>query len=77
MKNNTTMTEQNIIDSLIQNNIYEGTILDRWIIQPIFWSEDQNGNIYYDIESIRDEFEQMVSQLEEQNEESDFDWDNM
>ena len=77
MKNNTTMTEQNIIDSLIQNKIYEGTILDRWIIQPIFWSEDQNGNIYYDIESIRDEFEQMVSQLEEQNEESDFDWDNM
>jgi hypothetical protein len=77
MKNNTTMTEQNIIDSLIQNKIYEGTILDRWIIQPIFWSEDQDGNIYYDIESIRDEFEQMISNLEEQNEESDFDWDNM
>jgi len=71
------MTEQNIIDSLIQNKIYEGTILDRWIIQPIFWSEDQDGNIYYDIESIRDEFEQMISNLEEQNEESDFDWDNM
>jgi len=77
MKNNTTMTEQNIIDSLIQNKIYEGTILDRWIIQPIFWSEDQDENIYYDIESIRDEFEQMISNLEEQNEESDFDWDNM
>jgi hypothetical protein len=46
------------------------------IVQPIYWSEDNDGNINFDIESIREEFERFIFMLEEHNEVSEFDWDN-
>jgi hypothetical protein len=50
---------------------------DNGIIQPIYWSEDNTGNINFDVESIREEFEKLIFLMEEHNENSDFDWDNI
>jgi hypothetical protein len=49
---------------------------DNGIVQPVYWSEDKNGNINFDVESMRDEFEKLLTSLEEYNDESEFDWDN-
>jgi hypothetical protein len=49
----------------------------KYVIQPIYWSEDNDGNINYDVESMRDEFNVICSDLEEHNENSDFDWDSI
>jgi hypothetical protein len=46
------------------------------ITQRIYWAEDNNGNIIYDIESIREEFEQKLAELEQENENSEFEWNN-
>ena len=46
------------------------------VILPIYWGEDNKGNINYDIESIRYEFEALIAALEKHNDESDFDFDN-
>jgi hypothetical protein len=61
---------------LSESNTYH-ELHDNGIVQPIYWSEDNTGNINFDIESIRDEFERLISLMEEHNEKSDFDWDNM
>ena len=34
---------------------------------PIYWSEDINGNINYDIESIKEAFESLIVELENHN----------
>jgi hypothetical protein len=52
-------------------------VVGNYVIQPMYWSEDNDGNINYDVESMRDEFNVICSNLEEHNENSDFDWDNM
>jgi hypothetical protein len=49
---------------------------DKGVIVPVYWAVDNNMNINFDIESIRDEFERMIERLERHNDESDFDWDN-
>jgi hypothetical protein len=46
-------------------------IIGDYIIQPISWAEDDNGNRIYDIESIQEEFEFNVRELEDLNEELD------
>lgn len=46
------------------------------LILPIFWSEDRDQNIYYDIDSIRQNFEELMTALERHNRASDFDFDN-
>lgn len=46
-----------------------------YIVTPIYWSEDKKENINYDIESIREEFENVLYELEEHNETSEFYWD--
>jgi hypothetical protein len=61
---------------LSESNTYH-ELRDNGIVQPIYWSEDNTGNINFDIESIREEFERLISLMEEHNENSDFDWDNM
>ena len=43
---------------------------------PIYWSEDINGNINYDIDSIREAFESLMTELEDHNENTEFDFDN-
>ena len=42
-------------------------IVGDYIIQPISWGEDDNGNVIYDIESIEQEFEYNLRELEEHN----------
>ena len=49
---------------------------DAGIGLPIYWSEDINGNINYDTDSIREAFEALMTKLEDHNENSDFDFDN-
>jgi hypothetical protein len=44
-------------------------ILGKYIIQPLSWFEDDNGNMIYDIESIKEEFDSQIRELEEHNEE--------
>ena len=60
------------------NNDYDFDIefVEGNVILPIYWSEDNKGNINYDIESIREQFESLMSALENHNDSSDFDWDN-
>jgi hypothetical protein len=43
---------------------------------PIYWSEDINGNINYDTDSIREAFEALMSKLEDHNDNTEFDFDN-
>ncbi len=42
----------------------------------ISWSEDYNGNINFDVESMREDLENILYVLEQHNEETEFDWDN-
>jgi hypothetical protein len=46
------------------------------IIQPVYWAEDKDGNINFDVESMRYEFEKVMCFMEKHNDNSDFDWDN-
>ena len=41
----------------------------------ISWSEDYNGNINFDIESMREDLENILYVLEQHNEETEFDWE--
>jgi hypothetical protein len=66
-----------LITSLLSDSDTYHKLHDNGIVQPIYWSEDNTGNINFDIESIREEFERLIYLMEEHNENSDFDWDNM
>ena len=66
-----------IISKLNQNSIGgQFSEAEAGIGLPIYWSEDINGNINYDIESIKEAFESLVAELENHNDETDFDFDN-
>ena len=41
----------------------------------IYWSEDYDGNINFDIESMRQDLEDILYVLEQHNEETEFNWD--
>jgi len=72
MENYTELMTTLLSDSDTYHELHE-----KGVIQPIYWSEDNTGNINFDIESIREEFERLISLMEEHNENSDFDWDNI
>jgi hypothetical protein len=78
MKNNNTMTpeqlEKIISDFCDQNREYGTLRIGRYVIQPMIWSEDNNGNINYDTESMEDEFRNVIIELEDHNENSEFEW---
>lgn len=42
-------------------------ITDRGIEFPVYWYEDDNGNINFDIESMKDEFARFITNLESFN----------
>lgn len=44
-------------------------------ILPIFYSEDENGNINFDIDGIREQFDEFMFKLQEYNDNSDFNFD--
>ena len=67
--------EKIINDYCDENRHYETLRIGRYVIQPMYWSEDSNGNINYDTESMEDEFRNVIIELEDHNDESDFDWD--
>ena len=74
----TTELLEKIIDDYARQNKKNGTlIIGGYIIQPMYWSEDENHNILYDIESMEEEFHNVIRNLEEHNENSDFDWDTI
>ena len=66
-----------IMESILKHTNGYHEMHEQGIVQPMYWSEDKDGNINFDVDSIREEFERLLSQLEEHNENSDFDWDNM
>lgn len=69
--------EKVITDYTLQNNKYGNLIIGRYVIQPMYWSEDNNGNINYDTESMECEFRNIIVDLEHHNDNSDFDWDDL
>jgi len=74
----TTELLEKIIDDYARQNKKNGTlIIGGYIIQPMYWSEDENHNILYDIESMEEEFRHVIGNLEEHNDNSDFDWDKI
>jgi hypothetical protein len=69
---------KDIINKLNENSIGgQFSEAEAGIGLPIYWSEDIRGNINYDIDSIREAFEALISELEDYNENSDFDWDEI
>ena len=76
--NNNTMTpeqlEKIISDFCDQNGEYETLRIGGYVIQPIYWSEDDNGNINYDTETMEDEFRNVIIELEDHNENSEFEF---
>ena len=66
----------NLNNDLAYRNTQEFILAVGNVILPIYWSEDNKGNINYDIESIREQFESLMSALENHNDDSDFDFDN-
>lgn len=66
--------EKIINDYCNETRNYETLRIGRYVIQPIYWSEDSKGNINYDTESMEDEFRNVIIELEDHNDESDFDW---
>ena len=73
----TEQLEKKIEDYARQNKKHGTLIIGRYLIQPMYWSEDGNENILYDIESMEEEFHNVIRNLEEHNENSDFDWDTI
>jgi hypothetical protein len=69
--------EKVITDYTLQNNKYGNLIIGRYVILPMYWSEDNNGNINYDTESMENEFRNIIDDLEHHNDNSDFDWDDL
>jgi hypothetical protein len=67
---------ENLENIIEQNQIYSTTRVGRYIIAPIYWSEDDKGNILYDVESTEDEVRSILQELEEENEQSEFSWDD-
>ena len=65
-----------IINKLNQESVGMFSEAEAGIGLPIYWSEDNNGNINYDTWSIREAFDALMYQLEEHNETSEFDFDN-
>lgn len=66
----------NLNNDLSYRNTQEFILEQGNVIVPIYWSEDNKGNINYDIESIREQFESLMTALENHNEKSNFDFDN-
>ena len=61
---------------LVDANPQEGLEEDLNVKMPLFWGEDANGNINFDIDSIRQMCESLIDACEEYNAESEFDFDN-
>jgi len=72
----TAETVSNLNNDLAYRKPAEFILEEGNVILPIYWSEDNKGNINYDIESIREQFESLMSALEKHNDNSDFDWEN-
>ena len=66
--------EKIISDFCDQNREYFSFRAGEYVIQPIHWSEDNNGNINYDTETMEDEFRTMIIELEDHNENTEFEW---
>ena len=66
--------EKIISDFCDQNRQYETLRIGGYVIQPIYWSEDDNGNINYDTETMEDKFRNVIIELEDHNENSEYEW---
>jgi len=60
---------------LQKENTPEAIAEDCVVRLPLFWGEDSNGNINFDIDSIREAMNSLIDSLEEYNENSDFNFD--
>jgi len=66
---------EKIISNFCEQNSEYGTLrIGGYVIQPMIWSEDNNGNINYDTESMEDEFRNVIIELEDHNENTEFEW---
>ena len=69
------MTEQQLENAIVEyliNNGYNTSMIGKFIIQPVYFSEDENGNILYDTDETHNEFKGMIGELEEHNLSSDY-----
>ena len=44
------------------------------VVIPIYWVQDEQNNINFDVDSIRDDFDFFIAHLEEHNERTNFNW---
>ena len=65
-----------LMKSIMSEAYTQQELDEKGIIQPIYCNEDNDGNIYFDVEGMREEFERLMEVMEEHNENSEFDWDN-
>lgn len=71
------MEIQQFLQTLIDKDDYIDMVelCDKGAIVPIYWTEDSKGNINFDLDSIRQQFETLMDCLEQHNDSSEFDWD--
>jgi hypothetical protein len=69
------------IIQVIQETLEEGTSAGIQFIPgsnqclfPIYWGEDNNGNIMFDVDSMRDDFDCLIEELEKHNEITEFEF---
>ena len=67
---------EELLKNLTNQNSFHMESHPNGVSVPVYWSEDNNGNVNFDVESMREEFEALLFALEEHNDSSEFDWDN-
>ena len=76
------MTNFTTLIKTIQENLEENTSVGIQFIPgsnqclfPIYWSQDNSGNIMFDVDSMTDDFDSLIAELESHNETTDFDFE--
>jgi hypothetical protein len=76
------MTANEIVDMLnkMLNKLNNNEIMvdpdDVKVTLPVTYSEDNSGNINFDTDSMREQFEELMFLLDRHNEETDFNWED-
>ena len=74
----TTMNLETILENICEKNVNCGLSTDGSnITQRVYYNEDNDGNIYFDTESMEEELRFLIISLEQHNENSKFNPDNL
>ena len=66
---------EELLTQVFQNQ-YGPFVVGRFVIQPIYYDEDDNDTIWYDIESMENEFKNLLDEMERHNDTSGFKWED-